>query len=96
MEVLLPGLAGDPSAPPEVLIRLKAANIDRSGPARRRDLPPEAAAVLATDPEVTVRSDLAGSPDLPPVVQVVLAGDAPLADDDGAVRRRALPLQPTG
>ncbi|MFI6360963.1 hypothetical protein ACIBJF_52780 [Streptomyces sp. NPDC050743] len=31
LETLLLGLAGNPSAPPEVLIRLTAANIDRSG-----------------------------------------------------------------
>lgn len=74
--MLLPGLAGNPSAPPEVLIRLTAASIDRSGLARRRDLPPEAAAVLATDPDAAVRSDLAAHPHLPPAVQLALAGDA--------------------
>ncbi|WP_328444296.1 hypothetical protein OG780_02860 [Streptomyces sp. NBC_00386] len=76
LDVLLPGLAGNPSAPPEVLIRLTAASIDRSGLARRRDLPPEAAAVLATDPDAAVRSDLAAHPHLPPAVQLALAGDA--------------------
>ncbi|MFF3468125.1 hypothetical protein [Streptomyces sp. NPDC002619] len=76
LETLLRGLAGNPSAPAEVLIRLTAANIDRSGLAGRRDLPAEAATVLATDPDVTVRSDLASNPNLPPAVQVVLAGDA--------------------
>ncbi len=74
--MLLPGLAGNPSAPPEVLIRLTAASIDRSGLARRRDLPPEAAAVLATDPDAAVRSDLAAHPHLPPAVQLALVGDA--------------------
>ncbi|MGC4985378.1 hypothetical protein ACLQ18_32870 [Streptomyces sp. DT193] len=76
LDVLLPGLAGNPSAPPEVLIRLTAASIDRSGLARRRDLPPEAAAVLATDPDAAVRSDLAAHPHLPPAVQLALVGDA--------------------
>ncbi|MFD5514762.1 hypothetical protein [Streptomyces sp. NPDC127066] len=75
LDVLLSGLAGNPSAPPEVLIRLTAASIDRSGLARRRDLPPEAAAVLATDPDAAVRSDLAAHPHLPPAVQLALAGD---------------------
>ena len=76
LETLLLGLAGNPSAPPEVLIRLTAANIDRSWLARRRDLPTEAAAALAADRDVTVRSNLASNPSLPPAVQVVLAGDA--------------------
>ncbi|MET9043659.1 hypothetical protein ABZX34_12425 [Streptomyces sp. NPDC004362] len=75
-EVLLRGLAGNPSAPAEILIRLTAANIDRSGLARRRDLPAEAAAALATDSDVDVRLGLASNPNLPPTVQVVLAGDA--------------------
>ncbi|MGW1028516.1 hypothetical protein ACWD4J_33360 [Streptomyces sp. NPDC002577] len=76
LEALLRALAGNPSAPPEVLTRLTAANIDRSGLAGRRDLPADAAAALATDRDVTVRSDLASNPNLPPAVQVVLAGDA--------------------
>ncbi|MFE6552723.1 hypothetical protein ACFVHS_30600 [Streptomyces sp. NPDC057746] len=83
LDVLLCSLAGNPSAPAEVLIRLTAANIDRSGLARRRDLPAEAAAALATDPDVAVRLDLASNPNLPPAVQIVLADD-----DDPRVRGR--------
>ncbi|MCX4580137.1 hypothetical protein OHB41_44640 [Streptomyces sp. NBC_01571] len=76
LEALLRGLAGNPSAPPEVLVRLVAADVDRSALARRRDLPANAAAALADDRDATVRSELASHPTLPPAVQVVLAGDA--------------------
>jgi hypothetical protein len=74
--MLLLGLAGNPSASPEVLTRLTAANIDRSGLALRHDLSTDAAAALAVDGDVTVRSNLASNPTLPPALQVVLAGDA--------------------
>lgn len=77
------GLVRNPSAPSDVLIRLAAGNVDPYRLARRRDLPADAAAVLATDPDVDVRSDLAAHPNLPPAVQVVLAEDA-----DPKVRRR--------
>ncbi|MFI0976759.1 hypothetical protein ACH4SP_06990 [Streptomyces sp. NPDC021093] len=83
MEMLLHGLAGNPSVQPEVLLRLTAARIDRSVLARRRDLPPTAAAALATDPDVTVRSDLAANPNLPSEVQAALA-----VDEDPRVRGR--------
>ncbi|MER7963202.1 hypothetical protein [Streptomyces ardesiacus] len=75
-ETLLFGLAGNPSAPPDILMRLTAANIDRSGLARRSDLPADVVAALATDCDVTVRSNLASNPSLLPVVQGVLAKDA--------------------
>jgi hypothetical protein len=83
LDALLRGLAGNPSAPPGVLLRLTAADIDRSGLARRRDLPPDAAAVLAVDRDVSVRQELAYSPSLLPRIQTVLATDA-----DARVRAR--------
>jgi hypothetical protein len=83
LDALLRGLAGNPSAPPDVLLRLTAANTGRSGLARRRDLPPGAAAVLAADRDVSVRQELASNPGLPPQVQAVLAADA-----DSRVRAR--------
>ena len=76
LDVLLGGLAGNPCAPPDVLLRLTASNIDRSGLARRRDLPPDAAAVLARDSDADVRWWLASNPGLPRSVQAVLAVDA--------------------
>ncbi|WP_405827621.1 hypothetical protein [Streptomyces sp. NBC_01176] len=76
LEALLRGLAGNPSAPPEVLVRLASADIDRSALARRRDLPANAAAALADDRDASVRSELASNPNIPPAVQIVLAGDA--------------------
>ncbi|MFE0645425.1 hypothetical protein ACFW2Y_28030 [Streptomyces sp. NPDC058877] len=39
LSALLSGLMGNPAAAPEVLVRLTAASVDRTGPARRRDLP---------------------------------------------------------
>lgn len=45
LDALLRGLMGNPSASPELLPRLTAATLDRSGLAGRRDLPGEAAAV---------------------------------------------------
>jgi hypothetical protein len=83
IEALLRGLAGNPSAPPEVLLRLTAANIDRSGLARRYDLPSNAAAVLAGDRDAAVRLELAANPHLPPEVQAILA-----VDEDSRVRGR--------
>ncbi|MFJ2395373.1 hypothetical protein ACIOTI_21810 [Streptomyces sp. NPDC087843] len=76
LEALLRGLAGNPSAPPEVLVRLASADIDRSALARRRDLPANAAAALADDRDASVRSELASNPNIPPAVQIVLADDA--------------------
>lgn len=73
---LLLGLVGNPSAPPEVLVRLTKADIDRSALAQRRDLPTDAATVLATDPDTVVRSALASNSGIPPAVQVLLGGDA--------------------
>jgi hypothetical protein len=76
LDGLLRGLAGNPGAPPDVLLRLTAADIDRSGLARRHDLPAGAAAVLAVDRDVAVRRELAANPGIPPEVQAVLAADA--------------------
>lgn len=83
LEASLRGLADNASAPPDVLVRLAAGAVEWSRLAHRRDLPAEAAAVLAADGDATVRSDLASNPNLPPAVQVVLAGDA-----DARVRSR--------
>lgn len=76
LDVLLRGLAGSPAAPPDVLLRLTAANTGRSGLARRRGLPPGAAAVLAAGRDVAVRRELASNPGLPPRVQAVVAAGA--------------------
>ncbi len=80
---LLRGLAGNPSAPPEALVRLAAADIDRTELARRRDLPVQAAVILADDEDARVRSELAANPSLPAEVQIVLARDV-----DARVRGR--------
>ncbi|MDX3214672.1 hypothetical protein PV318_03805 [Streptomyces sp. ME02-6991-2B] len=79
----LRGLAGNPSAQPEVLVRLAAANIDRTELARRRDLPAQAAVIVAGDEDANLRSELAANPNLPAEVQIVLARDV-----DSRVRRR--------
>ncbi|MGW7259969.1 hypothetical protein [Streptomyces sp. NPDC054834] len=76
LAALLRGLAGNPSASPEVLTRLATANIDRIELARRRDLPAQAAAILAGDEIVNVRSELAANPNLLADVQLILAKDA--------------------
>lgn len=81
--MLLLGLAGNPSAPPEALVRLAAANIDRTELARRRDLPARAAVILADDKDANLRSELAANPNLPAEVQIVLARDV-----DAQVRGR--------
>ncbi|MFG2429092.1 hypothetical protein [Streptomyces sp. NPDC048590] len=73
---LLPGLAGNPSAPPAVIVRLVAAEGARGVLVQRRDLSPEAAVILATVPEAHLRSDLAANPGIPRSVQDVLARDA--------------------
>ncbi|MFC7871867.1 hypothetical protein ACFUS2_12050 [[Kitasatospora] papulosa] len=73
LAMLLLGLAGNPSAPPEALVRLAAANIDRNELARRRDLPAQAAVILADDKDANLRSELAANPNLPAEVQIVLA-----------------------
>ncbi|MEU2415877.1 hypothetical protein ABZ736_31595 [Streptomyces sp. NPDC013099] len=83
LAVLLLGLAGNPSAPPEALVRLAAANIDRNELARRRDLPAQAAVILADDKDANLRSELAANPNLPAEVQIVLARDV-----DAQVRGR--------
>ncbi|WP_241695312.1 hypothetical protein [Streptomyces sp. C] len=83
LAVVLRGLAGNPSAPPEVLVRLAAADIDRTELARRRDLPAQAALILADDEDANLRSELAAHPNLPAEVQIVLARDA-----DARVRGR--------
>ncbi|MFD6598456.1 hypothetical protein ACFWFH_33955 [Streptomyces coelicoflavus] len=80
---LLRGLAGNPSAPPEALVRLATADIDRTELARRRDLPVQAAVILADDEDARVRSELAAHPSLPAEVQIVLARDV-----DARVRGR--------
>ncbi|MFS4095439.1 hypothetical protein [Streptomyces sp. AF1A] len=79
----LRGLASNPSAPPDVLVRLAAADIDRTGLARRRDLPAPAAVTLAGDEDANLRSELAAHPDLPAEVQIALARDV-----DARVRGR--------
>ncbi|MER5479573.1 hypothetical protein ABT026_21775 [Streptomyces sp. NPDC002734] len=76
LALLLPGLAGNPSAPPAVLVRLAAAGEARHALVRRRDLPPETAGVLAAATDADLRSQLAANPSVPPSVRVVLAGDA--------------------
>lgn len=76
LDAVLRGLAGNPGAPPDVLLRLTAAGTARFGLARRRDLPPDAAAVLACDPDADVRRELTANPGLRPEVQAVLAVDA--------------------
>ncbi|KAF5999755.1 hypothetical protein BOG92_024815 [Streptomyces sp. WAC00263] len=81
--MLLRGLAGNSSAQPEVLVRLAAANIDRTELARRRDLPAQAAVILAGDEDANLRSELAANPNLPAEVQIVLARDV-----DSRVRGR--------
>ncbi|MFE5262531.1 hypothetical protein [Streptomyces coelicoflavus] len=83
LTVLLRGLAGNPSAPPEALVRLAAADIDRTELARRRDLPAQAAVILADDEDANLRSELAANPTLPAEVQTVLARDV-----DARVRGR--------
>lgn len=83
LAALLRGLAGNPSAPPEALVRLATADIDRTELARRRDLPVQAAVILADDEDARVRSELAANPNLPAEVQVVLARDV-----DARVRGR--------
>ncbi|MFJ3691589.1 hypothetical protein ACIPWB_28165 [[Kitasatospora] papulosa] len=83
LAMLLLGLAGNPSAPPEALVRLAAANIDRTELARRRDLPARAAVILADDKDANLRSELAANPNLPAEVQIVLARDV-----DAQVRGR--------
>ncbi|MZE45911.1 hypothetical protein GTY49_23820 [Streptomyces sp. SID5477] len=75
LAALLRGLAGNPCAPPEALVRLAAADIDRTELARRRDLPVQAAVILAGDENARVRSELAANPHLPAEVQIVLARD---------------------
>ncbi|THA56490.1 hypothetical protein E6P78_32110 [Streptomyces sp. A0958] len=72
---LLCGLAGNPAAQPATLVRLAAANIDRTVLARRRDLPAQAAVILAGDEDEKLRSELAANPSLPAEVQTVLARD---------------------
>lgn len=79
----LRGLAGNPAAQPEVLVRLAAANIDRTVLARRRDLPARVAVILAGDMDANLRSELAANPNLPAEVQIVLARDV-----DSRVRGR--------
>ncbi|MFF4541840.1 hypothetical protein [Streptomyces aureus] len=83
LAALLRGLAGNPSARPEVLVRLATANIDRTELARRRDLPARAAVILAGDEDANLRSELAANPHLPAEVQIVLAQDG-----DSRVRGR--------
>ncbi|MFH8388289.1 hypothetical protein [Streptomyces sp. NPDC018036] len=83
LAVLLRGLAGNSSAQPEILVRLAAANIDRTELARRRDLPAQAAVILAGDEDANLRSELAAHPNLPAEVQIVLARDV-----DSRVRGR--------
>ncbi|WP_285549179.1 hypothetical protein [Streptomyces lavendulae] len=83
LAVFLRGLASNPSAPPEALVRLAAANIDRTELARRRDLPAQAAVVLAGDEDANLRLELAANPNLPAEVQTVLARDV-----DARVRGR--------
>ncbi|MFF0540710.1 hypothetical protein ACWDF1_30260 [Streptomyces coelicoflavus] len=83
LAALLRGLAGNPCAPPEALVRLAAADIDRTELARRRDLPVQAAVILADDENARVRSELAANPSLPAEVQIVLARDV-----DARVRGR--------
>ncbi|EHN80278.1 hypothetical protein SMCF_172 [Streptomyces coelicoflavus ZG0656] len=56
-------------------MRLAAADIDRTELARRRDLPVQAAVILAGDENARVRSELAANPHLPAEVQIVLARD---------------------
>lgn len=75
LETLLRGLAGNPSASPEILMRLATANIDRRVLAQRRDVPTDAAVALATDRDADVRWLLAWNPNVPPAVRVTLAGD---------------------
>jgi hypothetical protein len=84
-DALLLGLTGNPSAPPEVLVRLASADIDVSRLARRLDLPEDAAAVLARDQRTRVRQELAAHPCLPVRAQAVLALDP----DDGVRARLA-------
>jgi hypothetical protein len=59
LDALLRGLASNPGTPPDVLLRLTAANIDRARLARRRDVPADAAVVLAGDHDAGVRLALA-------------------------------------
>ncbi|MBR7836002.1 hypothetical protein KDL01_22190 [Actinospica durhamensis] len=74
---MLRGLADNPAAPPEVLSRLTAAEDSiRFLLARRRDLPPQIAALFAADDDVRLRRELAPNPCLSADVQAVLAADA--------------------
>jgi hypothetical protein len=73
VDALLLGLTGNPSASPEILVRLASADIDVSRLARRLDLPEDAAAVLARNERTWVRQELAAHPYLPARVQAVLA-----------------------
>lgn len=75
LETLLRGLADNPSASPEILMRLTAANIDRFVLAQRHDLTAAVAAVLSADAEEGVRWHLARNPCVVSAVRVVLARD---------------------
>ncbi|MFI8320656.1 hypothetical protein [Streptomyces sp. NPDC085529] len=75
LTVLLSGLAVNPCAEPEVLVRLAAADIDRTKLTRRHDLPAQAAVILAGDEDADLRSELAAHPRLPAEAQRVLARD---------------------
>ncbi|WP_063804250.1 hypothetical protein [Streptomyces roseifaciens] len=98
-EDILYGLAGNPAAPPDVLLRLLRSESPDTGErvARRADLPDEVIDAIVSHPDVKVRSAFAESPLAPGAQRARLVGDKPkvrlaLAAGPLIFRRRPEPL----